>query len=76
MNSFVICQFSYCLEVWICHSRKLNARIDRLHERDLRVKYRNFDKSFQKLLKKESSVTLHQLNLQKLMLRYSKLKLE
>ena len=76
MNSFVICQFSYCLEVLMCHSRKLNARTDRLHERDLRVKYRNFDKSFQKLLKKESSVTLHQLNLQKLMLRYSKLKLE
>ena len=36
MNSFVICHFSYCQAVCMFHSRKLNARINRLHERTLR----------------------------------------
>ena len=39
MNSFVICHFSYCPVVWMFHSQKLNARINRLHERALRVVY-------------------------------------
>ena len=42
MNSFVICHFSYCPVVWIFHSRKLNARINRLHERALLVVYKDF----------------------------------
>ena len=42
MNSFVVYHFSYCLVVWIFHSCKLNARINRLHERALRVVYRDF----------------------------------
>ena len=40
MSSFVICHFSYCPVVWMLHSRKLNARINRLHERVLRVVYK------------------------------------
>ena len=32
MNSFVICHFSYCPVVWMFHSRKLNARINRLQK--------------------------------------------
>ena len=67
MNSFVICHFSYCPVVWMFHSRKLNARINRVHERALRVVYRDFDSSFQELLSRDSSTTLHQRNLQKLM---------
>ena len=34
-NSFVICHFSYCPVVLMFHSRKLNARINRLYERNL-----------------------------------------
>ena len=34
-NSFVICHFSYCPVVSMFHSRKLNARINRLYERNL-----------------------------------------
>ena len=67
MNSFVICHFSYCPVVWMFHSRKLNARINRVHERALRVVYRDFDSSFEELLSRDSSTTLHQRNLQKLM---------
>ena len=72
MNSFGICYFSYWPVVWMFYSWKLNARINRLHERALvvvyiRVVYNDFDSSFDKLLRRDSSTTLHQRNLQKLM---------
>ena len=56
------------------HSRKLNARINRLHERALRVVYRNFDSSVEEPLRRDSSTTLHQRNLQKLMTEILKVK--
>ena len=73
MNSFVICHFSYCPVVWMFHSRKLNARINNLM-RALRVVYRDFDSSFEELLRRDSSTTLHQRNLQKLMTEIFKVK--
>ena len=30
-------QFSYCLFIWMCHSRRLNNQINKLHERTLRL---------------------------------------
>ena len=74
MNSFVICRISYCAVVWMFHSRRLNARIKRLHKRALQVVYRDFDSSFEELLWKNSSVTLNQRNLQKLMTEIFKVK--
>ena len=74
MNSFVLCHISYCPVVWMFHSRKLNARINRLHERTLRVVYKDFDLSFEELLRRDSSTTLRQRNLQKLMTGIFKVK--
>ena len=56
------------------HSRKLNACINRLHERALRVAYKDFDSSFEEVLRRDSSTTLHQRNLQKLMTEIFKVK--
>ena len=39
MNAFFTSQFSYCSLTWMFHSRKLNNKINRLHERCLRVVY-------------------------------------
>ena len=39
MKSFITSQFSYCLLVWMFHSRKLNNKINTVHERDLRIGY-------------------------------------
>ena len=55
-------------------SRKLNARINRLHERALRVVYKNFDSSFEELLRRNSYTTLHQRNMQKLITEIFKVK--
>ena len=49
--------------------------MNRLRERALRVVYRDFDSSFEELLRRNSSIALHQQNLQKIMIE-TKLKLE
>ena len=36
LNSFITSHFSYCLIVWMFHSRKLNERINQIHEKALR----------------------------------------
>ena len=56
------------------YSQKLNARINRLHERASRVVYIDFDSSFEELLRRDSSVTLHQRNLQRPMTDIFKVK--
>ena len=37
MKTFINSQFGYCPLVWMNHSRKRNNRINRIHERALRV---------------------------------------
>ena len=64
MKAFICSQFGYCPLVWIFHSRKINTRINSLHERVLRVVYRDYNATFSELLTKDKSVTIHQRNLQ------------
>ena len=42
MNIFILSQFGYCPLVWMFHSRKLNNRINNIHERSLRIVYRDY----------------------------------
>ena len=60
MKAFLCSQVGYCPLVWIFHSRKINNRINSLHERALRVLHRNFNATFSVLLSKNKSVTIHQ----------------
>ena len=48
------------------HSRALNNQINRLHERALRLVYKDTTLSFEELLLKDNSVSIHHRNLQKL----------
>ena len=48
------------------HSRALNNRINRLHERALRLAYKEPQLTFEELLIKDKSFSFHQRNLQKL----------
>ena len=41
MKSFIEVQFGYCPLVWIFHGRVLNRKINRLHQRSLRILYRD-----------------------------------
>ena len=66
MKAFLESQFSYCPLVWMFHSRALNNRINRLHERALRLVYKEPHLTFQELLDKDNSFTIHHRNVQKL----------
>ena len=65
MKAFITSQFSYCNLVWMFHIRDLNNRINKIHERALRIVYKNETfLSFDDLLKRDRSVSIHQKNLQ------------
>ena len=66
MHSFFNSQFNYCPLVWMFHSRSINSKISRLHERVLRIVYNDFKSSFKNLLEKDGTVSIHVKILQKL----------
>ena len=66
MSSFFTSQFNYCPLTWMCHSRTINNKINRLHERCLRIVYSDKTSSFENLLERDGSVTIHTRNLQTL----------
>ena len=74
MKAFVISQFSYCPLIWMFHDRNLNNKINRIHERALRIAYKDNVSSFENLLVIDNSVTVHQKNLQLLMIEIYKTK--
>ena len=62
INAFFNSQFNYCLLIWMCHSRENNNKINRLHERCLRIIYNDKRSSFNALLEKDGSVSIHERN--------------
>ena len=48
------------------HSRKLNNRINKIHERALRIIYNDHQRTFEELLGRDNSFTIHERNIQKL----------
>ena len=64
MKAFITSHFSYCPLVWMFHSRGLNHRINKIHEKSLRLVYNDNLSSFAELLIKDNSVTIHEKNLQ------------
>ena len=41
MNAFITSQISYCPLVWMSHSRTMNNRINKTHEKALRLVYKD-----------------------------------
>ena len=56
-------QFSYCPLVWMCHSRALNDKINRLRE-CLRLVYNDRQLNFEEFLEKYDSASIYIRNLQ------------
>ena len=56
------------------HSRGLNNKITSLQERELRITYCDRSSSFQDLLKKDNSVSIHHRNIQALATEMFKVK--
>ena len=72
MKAFVTSQFQYCPLVWVFHSRKMNSKINRLHEWALRIAYKDYTSTSIALLEKDKSVTLLEKILQLLMIKMFK----
>ena len=64
MKSFIESQFGYCPLTWMFSGRKSNARISHVHERALRIVYRNNSLYFDELLKIDRSYNIHHRNIQ------------
>ena len=56
LNAFLISQFSYCPLVWMFHSRGKNNKINRIHERCLRIIYNDKKSTFNELLELSQSI--------------------
>ena len=63
MNAFFNLHFNCCPLIWMCHSRENNNKINRLHERCLRIIYNDKRSSFNALLEKNGSVSIHERNI-------------
>ena len=63
MNSFSKTQFEICPLIWMCPSRENNRKINQLHERCRRTLYKYKQSSFNELLKKYGSISIHVQNL-------------
>ena len=66
MNSFFNSQISYCPPIGMAHSRIMNNKSNRLHERCMRLIYGDKTSSFEELFEQDKSVSIHTRNLQML----------
>ena len=73
-NAFVKSQFAYCPLIWMFHDRQINAKINRLHERALRIVYQDDISTFDELLTKDEGFTIHERNVQLLAIEVYKSK--
>ena len=59
IRAFFNSQFSHCPLVWMFHNRELKTKIKYLHHMALRIVYRDETSTFEKLLLKDESITVH-----------------
>ena len=63
-KAFIESQFKYCPLIWMFHSRRMNNKINKLHERSLRIVYDDYSSPFEALLEKDRSFSIHHQNIQ------------
>ena len=74
LRSFITSQFNFCPLTWMCHSRRINNQVNKLHERALRLVYNDKSSSFRELLERDNSVTIYERNMQALLTEIFKVK--
>ena len=74
MKAFIESQFSYCPLIWMFCSRKMNRKVNHIHERALRLVYDDYVSSFNEMLKRDKSVCVHHRNIQRIAIEMFKVK--
>ena len=64
MKAFFMAQSSYYPLTWMFHNRKLNNKINKLHERCLLIVYSDNTSSLEELLETDNSVSVYHENIQ------------
>ena len=72
IKTFIESQFNYCPLVWMFHNRKINNKINRLHERALRIVYKDEPSD---LLDKNGAVKIHDTTCKDMLLKCTKEKI-
>ena len=73
-KTFFESQFKYCPLIWMFCSRTANNKINKLHERAIRIIYDDYENTFEDLLAQDGSFTVHHMNIQTLILEIYKVK--
>ena len=76
MKPFIISRINYCPLIWMMHNRGLNNKFNHIHERALSIVYNDYSSTFEDLLNKDKSVTIHQHDLQQLAIEIFEVKIE
>ena len=71
-NSFISGQFNYCPLIWMFSSIRPYRKINKLHERSLRLCHNDYTSSYDELLSKQDLVNFHVRNIQQLMIEIFK----
>ena len=71
-KAFTESQFKYYPLVWMFHGRQINDKINKLHERTLRIVYNDTITSFEELLVKDKTFTIDLQNIQSLAIEMHK----
>ena len=76
MKALIESQFAYVPLTWMFHDRRENHKMNSLHERALRIVYKDDISSFDELLTKDKSFRIHHRNIQSLAIELYKAKHE
>ena len=71
-NCFISGQFNYCPLIWMFSSIRSCRKINKLHERSLRLYHNDYTLSYDELLNKQDLVNSHVRNIQQLMIEIFK----
>ena len=74
LKTFIESQFSYCPLVWMFCSRTMNTKINRIHDRALRLVYQDYTSSFEELLTEDKSLCFHHRNIHQVAIEMFKVK--
>ena len=74
MKTFIESQFGYCPLIWMLNGRIVNKKINHLDQRILHIVYKDYISSFENLLKRDKSVTIHHRNIQSMAIELFKVK--
>ena len=61
MKIFIESQFGYCCLIWMFHGRIVNKKLTTCTKGPVHIVYKDYNSSFEDLLKRDKSVTIHSL---------------